>query len=306
MLIADGFQDVLRRLPIPLIGVPWYQTFHLPGALIVAHETGHIIEFDFGLTDEIAAARVGAGLAQASIWKGWASEVFADMYGCLRVGPAFVGAMMNLLATSVDFIQREEKRSGRYPTRALRIELLLEALAQLGHGDESRRLRSNWEGVYGPMQKMSEFKPDVPMVVKAIYAGPYKGDTLTSLGSFATHAVDRIRLIARTAAANDRNKLAQFTEPRELFAAAEWLHENPQKVQSPDANKLLVGQVVEKGRYNFRNRSGKSEPDKAAIETEIKSYEEADRRSGRELREYLLTLSACPQPADGPRDLPEL
>ena len=292
MLGEDALQEVLRRLPIPLIGVPWYQAFHLPGALIIAHEAGHIVEFDFGLTGEIETALDRAGLAQNDRWKEWASEVFADLYGCLRAGPVFVGAMMNLLATSVAAIQREKPRSGRYPTRALRVELMLQALDRLGHANENRRLRATWENTYGAMQTMPEFKSDVPKVVMAIYAGTYRGIALTELGSFPTDAADAVRVIAQRAAGNDWQKLAEEKDPAKLFAAAQWLHEN-QHPKQREAYKLLTRQIVEKGRSQFRMRGKPASQE--TIETDLGAHKEADRRGGRELRDFVLTLAACPR-----------
>jgi hypothetical protein len=77
-------------------------------------------------------------------------------YGCLCMGPAFVGAMMDLLSASVASVQNESRSGGKYPTRALRVELMLGAL-QRDHAADAARLRATWEDVYGPLGKMLEF-----------------------------------------------------------------------------------------------------------------------------------------------------
>jgi hypothetical protein len=46
-------KKILEHQPIPVIGVPWYQVAHLPDALVVLHETGHVVEVDFGLTAQL-------------------------------------------------------------------------------------------------------------------------------------------------------------------------------------------------------------------------------------------------------------
>src|SRR5205085_544367 len=40
-LDSEEFEEVLAALPIPLVGVPWYQVAHLPDAVLIAHEVGH-------------------------------------------------------------------------------------------------------------------------------------------------------------------------------------------------------------------------------------------------------------------------
>src|SRR4029077_17847174 len=129
--------------------------------------------FDFELTADITTALSRAGLDHEDTWKDWASEVFADLYGCLCMGPAFVGAMMDLLSTSASSVQTETRTGGKYPTRALRVELMLGALTQAGHTADAARLRTTWEDAYGATRTMTEFKDDVAKVIGAIYAGPY-------------------------------------------------------------------------------------------------------------------------------------
>ena len=98
--------------PIPAIGVPWPQASYFPDLPVVAHETGHTVESDFGLTDWVKAAIVAQlpqdGRAQRSgHWQAWSNEVFADLWGCLTLGPAFVGSLMDFLSLGRNVVENE-------------------------------------------------------------------------------------------------------------------------------------------------------------------------------------------------------
>ena len=45
-LKTEAFTQVLKALPIPIIGIPWFQIQHLPDAIVIAHEVGHNVEED--------------------------------------------------------------------------------------------------------------------------------------------------------------------------------------------------------------------------------------------------------------------
>jgi hypothetical protein len=289
VLRDEAFLQVQKRLPIPLIGIPWYHAYHLPGALIIAHEVGHVVEFDFDLSADIDAALSNAQLDHEAIWKKWASEVFADLYGCLCLGPAFVGAMMDLLSTSVSAVQTETRTDGKYPTRTLRMELMIEALARTGHMADAARLRATWENAYGPMKTMLAFTDDVCRVIKALCSGPYRGGPLTNIIGFPTNVTAELATIGEAAANGMANFLEQknITDPRRLFAGAQWLHENPQPRQdSKAAYALIVAQVVKKAANQFRSR-GVPVADKAVVDAELKAQQQTDRDSGRELASLL-------------------
>jgi hypothetical protein len=290
----DAFIEVLKHLPIPLIGVPWYHTFHLPGAIVIAHEVGHVVEFDFDLTTDIATTLSSAGLDHREIWMGWAAEVFADLYGCLCMGPAFVGAMMDLLTTSVDSVQKEVRTGGKYPTRALRIELMLDALTYLGHETDVCRLRTTWEDVYGTNGAVANFKDDVAKVTSAIYRGPYRGLALTDIISFTGNAYAD-KLIGEAAVSGQTEALKDQADPRRLFAGAQWLHENYPN-QNSKAYELIVEQISEKHANRYRSHDGKPVSERTVIEKEVTAREDADRNSGRGLAE-LLAAAGREQPS---------
>ncbi|MEO8449263.1 MAG: hypothetical protein ABI647_05700 [Gemmatimonadota bacterium] len=311
-LAEQPFQEVLGRLPVPLVGVPWYQAVQLPSALIIAHETGHVVEFDFRLTADITEALEAAGLDHPDVWKEWASEVFADIYGCLAMGPAFAGTMSDLLTTAQEVVQKEERRFGAYPTRALRVELMVKTLELTGHGEGSKRVRSDWESIYGAMQTMLEFQSDVERVVKALLAGPYSGRVatgsetrlleqgvaLTTIISFPVDQDVTIKTIAETAAL--KQSLTGYDDPRLLFAAAQWLHANPEGGESPEAYAALTKQIVQKGANQFRSR-GAVVGEKTDLENDLRPQEAKDRKAGSELRDFLRTVSEVKPASEGPQ-----
>lgn len=285
-LTEDRFLQVLRRLPIPLVSLPWYHAFHLPGALTLAHESGHIVESDFALTTDIGATLDAAPLEHPDIWKAWSSEIFADLYGCMIMGPSFAAAMMDLLSVCPTRIQTEVRKSGKYPTRALRIELILHALTHFEHEAAAARLRQDWEATYGGMRTMMELKNDIPRVVSALIAGPYKGIALSGIGPFPRDQDNDILKIGEAAALGFLATLAQYSDPRLLFAGVQWIHENSTNGKSREAYRRIVEQVIKKGATQFRMR-GEPVASKSDLDAVMARSLEQDRQTGNELRKLL-------------------
>jgi hypothetical protein len=98
-----GFLQIISTLPVPVIGLPWYQLTHLADAVLVAHEIGHDVERDLAMTGTIGehVRAVGHELPaqRRGGWFAWLPEVFADVYAVLAAGPAFVAALVDLLAS---------------------------------------------------------------------------------------------------------------------------------------------------------------------------------------------------------------
>jgi len=283
VLSDDEFQKVLKYLPIPLVSLPWYQLSHLPGAILIAHEVGHVVERDFDLTGDIAAALQAANLQFTSIWQGWAREVFADLYGCLAMGPAYVGALMDLLATSVTVIKTEQLRGGEYPTRALRVELALRALHATGHGDASDALRASWAATYPPPHAMEDFIPDVDKVVAAIYGGPVRGQPLTKVISWHATQVE----VTKMKDAVLRNfDLSKYGDVRQAFAAARLIHEDPGNSDLQTVFQRLIKHITGKGGQAYRYR-GTTVGTRPQLDQQLENDEPAARDQGRALRKLL-------------------
>jgi hypothetical protein len=183
-LTAGEFRTAVDSLPVPVIGVPWFQLRHLPDALVIGHEVGHQVAHDFQL-DATVATLVDDALAAADVdnprraaWQGWLPEVFADVWGVLSGGPAFVGALADFVPTGADVTVG----TADYPPAGVRVRLA----AAVCPGPAADVALDRWRTDFGDS---SEFEPDIPIVVSALLAGPYPafgGAALTGVLSFGT------------------------------------------------------------------------------------------------------------------------
>lgn len=170
---------VLEALPVPVIGIPWFQVQHLPDALVIGHEVGHDVEEDFRLTRTIESL-LDKGMEKVPTphlpaWKSWLSEIFADVYGNLAAGPAFVHSLLDFLATdrtTTETDQRQEWAWGEHPPDYLRILINLRVLKVQGFKNESNRLEKELREIY-KTHAMKEFEDDIEAIVKALIKGPY-------------------------------------------------------------------------------------------------------------------------------------
>jgi hypothetical protein len=205
--------------------------------LVVAHEVGHDVESDFKLTDDltIAVDKAMAGKVDGDhqlAWRAWLGEIFADVYGVLSCGPAFVQSLIDFLATDPDQTTRAVKTKsdwGLYPTDYLRVLVNIEALDEKEFKDERTRLRDQWTAIY-TTHAMPGYVDDIPTVVAAIINGPYTafgGASLKDVISFS--ATDQYRT------ESDANRLGQGARPeasntRILFVAASTIYaRNPEQ-----------------------------------------------------------------------------
>ncbi len=292
-LRREAVRGVLGRLPIPLVSLPWYQAFHLPGAILLAHEMGHVVQHDFDLEGAISAALVRARLQFPEVWVGWAAETFADIYGCLAMGPAFAGALIDLLLASVATVTNEERRGGTHPVRALRVEIVLTVLDRTGYRLDSQRLRESWNATYPAPVKMQDFIADVASIVEVLLEGPYHGSKLTDVISFSAHS--GVERIASAAGGGRTGELQMYSDPRALFAAAQRLHEDPVPRQDPEAFQLLVTQIIQKGAGQYRHE-GKPVASKEELGRATQAQEQQARELGKELRQSLSTPSEPSKP----------
>ena len=302
-LIQDEFLAILKSLPVPLIGLPWYHSAHIPGAIVISHEVGHIVERDFGLTPAIQSALAGASLAEPAAWSSWATEVFADIYGCLGMGPAFVGAMMDLLASSLAVVQKEKPNpNGKYPTRSMRVSLMLQVLQAIALDDEAQRLDATWQATYGQRDIPAGYEDDIPKVVASLLHGPYTAHNGTTIAlndvlSFPQDFIQKAKDIADDAANGRENNLRSYKETRCYFAAARLLHENPPAGSNSNANyQRLIEAIVSKGEGETRMRGSVSrgasspQPPQPPAQTLSSEQEEADRNLGQDLLKQLIAM----------------
>jgi hypothetical protein len=251
-LKAKKVFELLRALPVPVIGVPWFQIQYLPDALVLTHEVGHDVESDFKLTGDLTKA-LNQALADAKIddlrckaWRAWLSEIFADVFGVLATGPAFVQALMDFLATDSSRImqaRRSDPKWGLYPTDYLRVLVNLEVLKQQKFVTESKTLYEQWTANY-PSHAMSEFAGDAEVVVKAILQGPY--------AAFGGTALDQVISFTdnnQYNATNDAVRLNEGSAPktdsvRTLLASASIAFSlDPEKYRKKNVQSLILNHV---------------------------------------------------------------
>lgn len=198
------FGELVQKLPIPVIGIPWHELSHLPEILVVGHEIGHAVEYDLDLTGELRQALVDAGLAAKRLpaWQSWRSEVFADVFGAVACGPAFVGTLLDFLAESKSAVVDESREVGEwgdYPTVALRVQIVLSAIRLTGHATEADNRAAEWAKLYGEKHAMQPFDADVERVAKAFAQTAFDGlgqATIVSLIGFGTDMQERAVLAA--------------------------------------------------------------------------------------------------------------
>ena len=215
---SDVADQALRKLPISVIGIPWFQLRHLPDAPVLCHEVGHTIEDDFGLGEPLAQAlekrltdiKVPEG--RRARWAQWQGETFADVCGCAGAGSAFGTAL-------VDFLHRDTDSGNawlpkEYPTPALRARIVLAAVEE----KSADALRQRWKEVLD--DDRPEFYADVRHVVDVLL-----NTELTELGGESIGSVMRF---GRSDEASAREMAEQLLDrepttsgnPRLIVAAA--------------------------------------------------------------------------------------
>ena len=233
-------QRALKQLPISVIGVPWYQVGHLPDALVIAHETGHTVESDFGLKGEVEAAIQGAAAKEhRAAWTEWRGETFADLYGCLTAGPAYVTSLIDFLAIDPATIAAESRIDpawGSYPTTHLRILLCLEALRVMKFEGEADELQSQWSATY-TQHLMSGYEEDLKLMAKTVLETPYPALNGRSLMDVPALPFTRAEWNEAQVVANylkDDAEPVDAQSPRALFAGARiYYNRNPADFTKP-------------------------------------------------------------------------
>jgi hypothetical protein len=247
------FEDLLRDLPIPVIGIPWHQLSHIPDALVIGHEVGHNVLDDLGFEEELKRALMEAvSLDRVGAWESWLHEVFADLYGILSAGPAFVGSLLDFLATDRDAVAEERVAGpnwGTYPTVYLRALLAFATLRHLGFEAAADAAEEGWRREYIRHTSL-EFEPDLPAVVAAVL-----GTRINALGDSTVSEIHRFTQADHRRAQDDAERiLAQrmlgSDDSRCLLAAARLAFEtDPIQYEHVNATERIL-ERLELGREN--------------------------------------------------------
>jgi hypothetical protein len=174
LISGNSFKQAMASLPFPVIGVPWNQVSHLPDALAIGHEVGHSVEADFDLESTLdtlidAGLKDSGGESRSALWKSWRAEVFADIYGCLSGGPAFVSALIDFLLADPDEIAARRPAMEAYPPENLRIRMNVCVLEKLGFADAGGALLSEWNATYPLPEDQANFiTKDAPAIAVRI------------------------------------------------------------------------------------------------------------------------------------------
>ncbi|HYO73227.1 MAG TPA: hypothetical protein VEU33_44900 [Archangium sp.] len=187
----------LRRLPVPVIHLP-VMCIHSPWWLVfIGHEVGHQAQLFLGLEDSfpecvgqaVRAHEEGRGSAYAledSLrWKGWAREIFADVFSLVAMGTAALWAIAEFVWRPPECMRESYDR--RYPPAAIRLELMAQAAEALGLGEEARRpLRGRVAGelVKGAPQAERDLALVPPVVERALGRLPGVDCSLAKLLDF--------------------------------------------------------------------------------------------------------------------------
>jgi hypothetical protein len=203
-----ALRQCITAMPIPLIGVPWYQLRHLPDALVVCHEVGHAIENDLELerrTGALVDGVTGVPGERRALWRQWRHEVFADVFGAVVAGPAFAWSMHDFLAESPGVIEAERRGpDDDYPTCTLRVLVIAEVLRLRGFAKDADGVEEAWRSVYA-RHAMDRFETDAPEIARALLEGPYPelgaGARLDDAIGFTAHehaaALEDAKLVAK-------------------------------------------------------------------------------------------------------------
>lgn len=243
------FQDAVDRLPLAVIGVPWYQASHLPDVLVIGHEMGHVVEWEFGWRDASTQAiqKAKIPVSHQPAWLHWRMEVFADLYGCLSGGEAFAGSLADFLAAPVDQLQTEEfNELDPHPPAWLRLKLLAAALDATGNASAAQDLLTQWTSLYGTHADDDKFGDDAGPVMDALLAGPYTiAGVSKRLDEFLPPPANLRQLAINIALSNAVSDNDEMLLRRKLFAAARILYaDNPEVYASAKYAGDIVNRVI--------------------------------------------------------------
>ena len=272
-LPSHEFTQALRQLPVAVIGIPWFQIAHLPDAPVIAHEVGHDVEEDLRLTASLLA-NVNAALEKHEVaqdrrpaWRAWLGEIFADVYGTLATGPAFVSSLIDFIAADASQVTSERLEGpnwGLYPTRSLRVLVGVATLRHRGLAEEGTELWDRWRSSY-PDNAMAEFEPDTFVVVSGLLDGAYDelgGKALTSLVDFSAEESEVAR---RAADAFLRGRAPTTGNVRCLTAAARLAYDDkPEEFLRRGVPDRVLKKIAGAQKVGVRTRRGGAAPREGA------------------------------------------
>ena len=237
LIESYGWPAASRRLPFAMIGVPWFQLGFLPGALAIAHEVGHSVEDDFALGEPLKALITAAAPQRASTWNSWTGEMFADLWACLALGPAFVHALADTLW--LQYQLDPSAQSKEYPPPPLRIWWNIEVLHQNGY---ETSLTGIWPDV-AKFDAQSDLGVDAKQIAKQWLThsfAEFGNRTLPAVLNFDAVQQETAKSQAASAKAN---KADQNSDVRALWSAirVRLAATGHRTAPGPDRSRLQLG-----------------------------------------------------------------
>jgi hypothetical protein len=129
--LIRAFRDILSKMPIPIIALP-YSCVQAPWELILlAHEVGHHVQFDLAPRKgpvekgQVEKFQTWLGNELGSPWDKRADEVFADVFSLYSVGAWGVWALAALEVSDPISMLRPTGQKGEYPPPLVRLAFLV-------------------------------------------------------------------------------------------------------------------------------------------------------------------------------------
>lgn len=254
------FAGLIRQAPFSVVSLPYYQTRHLPEILVLAHEMGHVADFDLGLSTALDAALESipdsaVPAAHKEIWRRCRVEAFADVFGAAAGRAAFCRTMASFLADDPQKIASERIDLGKrskylYPTAYLRVLLTLEVLRGKDGAlpEEARKVETSWRATYGSVHHHQEYEADLPAIVAAFLDNPLaelNGKTLRSLAGLPASADAEAAKIAQKML-DHRYPPDAKKDPRILAAAAALaFYRDPQRYAQNEIEAMVLERFKE-------------------------------------------------------------
>jgi hypothetical protein len=266
-------------LPIPLIRVPREDVDNVWNLLSICHEVGHDLYHNLNLEEEtrqkiyLTLKSLGVSDQRAQLWINWHAELFADLFGTLIAGPAFVDAGMERLAGPPDLMLRLDPHDP-HPTPYLRPFLGTFLVREMGFVDEAVHLEEEWVSVYGSSPEFQMFFQEIPYVVHTLVHGEYQSLKGRALSGFVrVYKQEDDRAVTRAKAALLREQPAECPPLQAICAARYAYRERPERrTVIANALKASIARHTEVNAAELHRQAASVRPKKSDCESLVFEY----------------------------------
>jgi hypothetical protein len=282
------FAELVKKSPLSVVSLPFYQTSHLPETLVLAHEMGHVVEMDLALSDTLDQALEQVSLDiipqdRKATWKRCRIEAFADVFGATVCGIAFCQALADFLSQETAPIATEQigiSARYAYPTRTLRVLMVIEAQRRENGvlPEQAGQIETAWRGAHGESHAFMEYEKDLPTIVQCFVDTP-----------FAELGHKTIRHIAALGETGDKHAaicakdllkygiIPDENDPRALIGAAVLaFNQNPLLYQKNNVGAIILDRISASADDAARSSDNIDQPSK-----------DRDQKMGKELALFL-------------------